>query len=257
MNTKSITNLFNNLSKEMVKRSPEILTGLGILGMGTAIIFAVKATPKAQRMIRVKKEELKVEELTKVDTIKATWKCYIPATSMFLLSAASIVASDKVSAQRCAAITTAYKLSESALTEYQEKVIEEIGKKKEQSIRDEIAKDHMEKTPVVSNEVIVTGDGDTLCLEALSKRYFKSNINKIEKVINKLNRKLISENYISLNEFYYELGLSPTKLGNDLGWNVDSGLIDVHFSSHLNEDGKPCLVIDYHIEPRYDYTSLL
>ena len=71
--------------------------------------------------------------------------------------------------------------------------------------------------------------------------------------MNKLNRDMLDEMFISLNDFYYEIGLSNTKLGDDLGWNVSEGLIDLKFSSQLTDDGTPCVVMDYSIAPKYDY----
>ena len=64
---------------------------------------------------------------------------------------------------------------------------------------------------------------------------------------------MLVENYISLNEFYDEIGLKYTKIGDDLGWNIDKGLIDVDFSAQLNGNGDPCLVLDYQIIPNYNY----
>ena len=46
------------------------------------------------------------------------------------------------------------------------------------------------------------------------------NADTIKKIVNELNRRMLSESYISLNDFYYELGLSFTKMGDQLGWNV-------------------------------------
>ena len=63
--------------------------------------------------------------------------------------------------------------------------------------------------------------------------------------------------YVSLNDFYYEIGLPSIKLGDDIGWNIDNGYIDLHFSSQLAEDGRPCLVIDYLYGPRYDYRNFM
>jgi hypothetical protein len=61
------------------------------------------------------------------------------------------------------------------------------------------------------------------------------------------------EMYISLNEFYYEIGLNPISIGDDIGWNIDRGYIELNFSSQLTDDGNPCLVIDYQVAPRYEY----
>ena len=75
----------------------------------------------------------------------------------------------------------------------------------------------------------------------------------ITESINELKRQMLSNMYISLNDFYYELGLDSTKLGDALGWHVDDGLIDVSFSSQLANGETPCLVLDYQIAPQYDY----
>ena len=40
-------NLFRNLKMSFTKHAPEILTGVGITGMITSTILAVKGTPKA------------------------------------------------------------------------------------------------------------------------------------------------------------------------------------------------------------------
>ena len=74
--------------------------------------------------------------------------------------------------------------------------------------------------------------------------------------MNDINYRLNVEMYMSLNDFYYELGLKPTRLGDELGWNINDGLIEVNFSSQLTEDGEPCLVMDYQIAPKYDYANL-
>ena len=65
----------------------------------------------------------------------------------------------------------------------------------------------------------------------------------------------MSEMYLSLNEFYYALGLRSTVLGNELGWNISDGLLDIHYSSQIADDGRPCLVLEYRIAPRYDYAK--
>ena len=94
-------------------------------------------------------------------------------------------------------------------------------------------------------------------MDSMSGRYFKSDMESIKQAINKLNRRRTYENYISLNEFYGEIGLNDVKNGELLGWNIDSGLIEPTFSTCLTEDGRPCIVLDFMVEPRYDYDKLL
>ena len=66
----------------------------------------------------------------------------------------------------------------------------------------------------------------------------------------------MDEMYISLNEFYWEIGLDSTEIGDELGWNIDNGLIELTFSSQLSRDGVPCLVVNYRIAPKYGYASM-
>lgn len=248
--------LIKTIRSGLAKHSPAILTALGITGMIGTTVLAVKATPKALDLIENKKEELDKDKLTVVETVKATWKCYAPAAVTCVTSAACLIGASSVHTKRNAALATAYKLSESALIEYRDKVVETIGEKKEQSVRDAIAKDHVEKNPVTNNEVIITDRGYTLCYDELSGRYFYSDIEKIKKAANELNRQMLNDMYVSLNELYYELGLEGTKLGEQMGWNVDRGLIDLKFSATVSADDRPCIVLDYRVPPMYDYQNV-
>ena len=147
----------------------------------------------------------------------------------------------------------AYALSESAFKEYQEKVVEEIGEKKERAVRDAVAKERIDNDPVTNREVIITEKGNTLCYEVISGRYFKTDRDALVRAANDLNRRMRDEMYISLNEWYYEIGLKGVKVGDDLGWNIDRSYIELDFSSQLADDGTPCLVVDYVEPPIYDY----
>jgi len=64
-----------------------------------------------------------------------------------------------------------------------------------------------------------------------------------------------SEPYISLNEFYMEIGLPTVETGDDLGWRTDRGLIDLRFSSQLVNGRTPCLVMSHNNPPEYGYSD--
>ena len=255
MNKASFKNFVNNTKSLLTKHSPEILTGIGIAGMISTTVLAVAATPKALRLIEEAKEEANTDKLTPIETVKTCWKCYIPSVVTGAASAACLIGASNVHLRRNAALATAYKLSETALTEYKEKVIETIGEKKERVITDAVAKDRIDKDPVTKREVIITEKGQTLCYDHISGRYFKSDIEQIKKIVNELNRQMLIHDYISLNDFYDELGLDPIPLGDDLGWRVIDGYIDPVFSSQLADDGTPCIVLGYSIAPRRDYST--
>lgn len=252
-----ISKTVKNVKNGFVKYSPEILTGIGIAGFVTTTIVAVKATPKALELIEKEKEEKSVHNLTPKETIKVTWKCYVPAVVTGSLSVACLISSKHIDSKRKAALATAYTIAETSLKEYRSKVVETLGEKKAQKVDEEIAKDHVKKNPPKSNEIIFADGDDVLCFDQISGRYFKSDMNKLKAAINDLNFQLINEMYVSLNDFYYEIGLPCTSLGNELGWNINDGKIEPSYTSQLTNDGKPVLVISYYVAPRYDFSKLM
>lgn len=270
MNKTKATNFFKGVQNTLTKYSPEILMGIGIAGMITTTVIAVKSTPKAlslmDKELKRQNKELadeaerngesmfaEIAKLKPIDVLRVTWKCYIPTVTIGAASIACLIGASSVHSKRNAILATAYKLSETAFSEYKEKVIETIGEKKEEVIRDKVHKERMEKDPVSKNEVFITDSGETLCYDYNTGRYFKSDIEKIRRAINTLNKKMLLDGYVSLNEFYEEIGIARTSTGDRLGWNTDSDLIDLNFSSQLTEDGKPCLVIDFKVAPKYDF----
>lgn len=239
------------------KHAPEILTGIGIAGMVTTVVLAVKETPKACRLLDERKDELKTENLPGVEIVKTTWKCYIPAAVTGVASIACIIGANSVHNKRTAAIAAAYKISETALSEYKDKVVEVIGEKKEQAVRDAIDKDHIQNNPVSKQQVIITTKGESLCYDAHSGRYFKSDIEQIRRAVNNLNHQMTAgDMYCSLNDFYDEIGLSHTDMGDELGWSIEDGLLDIDFGSQITDDGEPCIVLHYNISPKYNYYTL-
>ena len=246
-----IKKIRNSIVDTVSDKSPEILIGFGLAGMLTSTILAVKATPKALDIL-----EQEDRELSKVDKVKLTWKCYAPAAIGYCASAACIVGANSVNAKRNAVLAGAYKLSESALLEYRDKVKEVIGEEREREIKDSIAQDRVDKTPEKRQEVLVAGNGDTLCYDMHSGRYFKSNMEEIKGIANKVNYKLMQDNFLSVNDFYEELGLEPTVTGYDFGWNVEDGLIELYFTSTLTEAGQPCLAVHFDNMPRMGFDRI-
>ena len=238
----------------VVKHSPEILTGIGIAGMVTSTVLAVKATPKAVRLMEEAKHERGVEKLTPVEVVKATWKCYIPAAVSGVGGAACIIGAQAVNMKRGAALAAAYKLSETALAEYQEQVVETIGETKEQTVREKVAEKQLEKTPVSESTVIKTSKGHTRCFDPLTNRYFESDLESIRRAENTLNKRILQSlsGYASINDFYDELDLPHADLAEYMGWNSDNP-IDLDITAMVADDGEPVIVVGHHNPPKYDF----
>lgn len=236
-------------------KSPAILTGCAVAGFVATIIFVRSAAKKEKELIDVAKEEFEKEGISeeeqkslKKDLAIEVAKIYAPAAACALTTVGCIIFANVAGERKRAALAAAYSLSESALKEYQEKSKELLGEKKDREIRDAIAKDKFEKNPPKEDKIIFTGDGDYLCMDAITGRYFKSNINKIQKAVNEYNAQLMSEMWLSLNEFYDKINIPHVQIGEDIGWSVDS-MLDLMESYHAGEDGTPCLVMDFRVLP--------
>lgn len=267
----NLSKTFKSVGITLKKHSPEILTAVGIVGMGATTVLAVKATPKAIELIDEEKHRQNVDILAKAevtgetyervdkldpkDVVKTVWKLYIPAAVTGVVSIACIVGASSVNARRNAALMAAYTLSETSLKEYKDKVVDIIGEKKEKEVREEIIKDKLEQHPVNDREVVITKTGNTLCYELMTGRYFRSDINSINAAVNELNRRMIASpcGNISLNEFFNEIGLSNTESGNMLGWHIDGGTIEVDYTWQTADNNEPCCVVEYITKPTYDY----
>lgn len=266
MGKSTFAQFFTNAQAAVSRHSPEILTGIGIAGMITTTVLAVRATPKAlELLVEAETEKIDQQEkegvypedikgLTPVEVVKTAWKPYIPAAVTCVVSTACLIGASSVSLRRNAALATAYKLSETALSEYKEKVVEHVGEKKEHTIREKVAKKQVEENPVSKNEVIVTGTGDTRFFDPMSGRHFYSTVEKIKKAENDINKRMLHDicGYASLNEFYDEILLPRTDVGNIVGWNTDN-LIDMGVSAQVDDDGQPSIVLDYLSRPNYEY----
>lgn len=266
-----VKNLIKGVRIGFDKHSPEILIGLGIASAITSTVLAVKATPKALQLIK-EEEKIKARKynaehdeldiaaeslsLSKPEMIKVTWKCYIPAAISGAASVAFLLGSNSVHAKRNAAIATAYKLSETALTDYKKEVIETIGEEKAKLIQDKVAQKHVDEHPVSNNQVIIAGSGKQLCFDSISGRYFESDIQTLRAAVNTINETMVYEMYASLGDFYNEIGLPPTTLSDELGWNLDDGQLEISYGSAISDDGRPCITLDYHVAPRYDFSKL-
>lgn len=253
----NISGAFKALSMSAAEHLPGILTAVGVTGMVTSIIFAVRATPKAMELIEEEKEEKQVEKLDPVSTVKVTWKCYIPTVATAALSTVCIIEGCHVNARRNAALAAAYTLSDSAFREYQQKVVETVGEKKEDKIRSDIAQEKANREIRNDIPVISTGKGQTKCYDTITGRVFDSDIEYLRRCENDLNNLMLKTGReISLNDWYEAIGLDPVyPLGEDIGWTLSpngQGLVEIEFNSILI-DGTPCLSVGYRVKPKHYY----
>lgn len=276
INTKEIV---QSIKKDLHKNTPHILTGIGIGGMVATTVLAVKATPKALDLLRDERDRQNnevmeynknlpdesddelylpiVDRVSTKDAVKVAWRCYLPSVLLGTMSVVCLISASSVNTRRNAALATAYKLSETALNEYQDKVVELHGEDAHKEVVEAVNKDQVEKNPPSNQVTIIGGSGESLCYDPISGRYFKSSIDAINRAANTLNKYMFDNMYVSLNDFYDELGLDHVKVGDDLGWVVDKGIIEIWFSSQITEDNQACVVMNYDVEPGVDFDKAI
>lgn len=233
---KTVRNLISRNASDLL-----LVGGVGCLLGGGAL--AIRQTPKAMKILEEKKEK---DNLTK---IKAVAPLFVPAVGLTVLGITQIVCSRNITKNKIAAITTAYTVSETAYKTYRDKVKEMVEPEQYEGIQREVAADKLRNDPIEDKEVTITTKGDILIYDNMSGRYFKSSMNEIERAANWINKKLRNEMSMDLNEFYSEIGLTPIKVGCEMGWHIDEGELDIRFSSTIAVDGQPCIVLDYDVTP--------
>ena len=261
-----ISNILQTATKFVTNHSTIILTTVGASGVIATAVFSAKATFHAAEIIRDEQEAINNRptpgtvqghqpyKLTFQDKVKLTWTLYLPTAAVALLSCGAIIGANRIGSRQAAAMATAFAISDKAFTDYKAKVVEHLGERKEQRVRDEVIQDKAAATPVPGNVVITTGDKQ-LCFDAWSGRYFKGSVEEIKAAVNNLNYNLIKSDYASLTDFYNLLGLERTQESDDVGWNNDK-LLDIEIGACVSPDGEPALSIQYRVEPKRNYFRL-
>lgn len=251
MDLSIISKSYRQFGRAITKNSPTILTALGAAGVVATVILAVKATPKAMlaineaEIIKGDHDDLMFNPLTPAEIAEACWKLYIPTAAMGLTTIACIIGANHISMRRNAALASLFTITETALKEYQAKVVEQIGEKKEEKIREEIAKDHITENPIQPQAVILTGKGNYPCWDDFAKRWFTGDVEELRRAENRFNEKLNRDGYLSIDYFYDEIGCDPVPMGEEIGWIINKGLMKLTFYSMLNKQQEPCLVMNF------------
>ena len=86
-------------------------------------------------------------------------------------------------------------------------------------------------------------------------QYFYTTLESIDAAVNKINYQMFNSQYVSLNDFYDELGIDRIDIGDNIGWNISRhGLLEVsHNETTMAKNGKPCVKLEYHVLPEYNY----
>lgn len=248
-----MNDLLKHSKKFFNRNASTILTYIGSAGVIATAVLAVKATPKAVRLIDHAEEE-KGEKLTKLETVVIAGPAYIPTIMTGVTTIACIFGANVLNKRQQAALMSAYAFLDNSYKEYKNKVQELYGEDANALIRESIAKDKYEE----GNK---PEDGKELFYDEFSGRYFHADKNIISQAEFQLNRDLSRHGGVYLNEYFEVLGLPETDYGDYLGWSSfyileicwDGSWLDFNTQKVVLDDGLECTVISMAVDPIPDF----
>lgn len=258
MNWNWLVNMGKGVRKLAIRHAPGILMGMGSAGVVTAVILAVKAGPKAV-ILTEQAETEKAKTIPKLDDgsvcllapltwkekAAATYRLYIPPVGLTIFSLMCFWAAHGIDLKRQAVVAGLYSTAEATLQEYQRKVVDMLGEKQADEIRQSIGDD---RTAQAQRNLPPPPEDYDLGSQKwcyLYGRRFPCSYNRIKEVQNEINDLMFREMYASEADLFYKLDptgewLRPDTAAKNTGWTVDNMLV-----LRVNNPASPMLDIVY------------
>lgn len=119
------------IGRSLKKASPTILTCIGAAGVVATAVLAVKATPKADSLIKAdsrRNHDGDPYAATKLEAVKSCWKCYIPAAATGVATIICIFGANTLNKKQQASLASAYALVNRSYSDYKHKLKECMAK---------------------------------------------------------------------------------------------------------------------------------
>lgn len=232
------------LSGDILKKNmPEILTAGSIACSIGAIGTAIKETPEAARKLK-EAESAKGEKLTNLEVVKTVYRNYIPTATLEAMSIACSIGSGKMYRDRNASLLAAYMAVDGAFKDYRKAAEEKLSVKDEADIRKSFAEKQVDSE---TRKLVEDCRNGNQKFRDMFGREFITDINKVKNAINQVNARMQREDYVRLNELYFEIGLSSTEFGDTVGWNfARDGFIDPDYVATFDDEtGVTTIYIDF------------
>ena len=249
------------------RNSPTILTVIAAVGVVGTTVAAIKATPKAMKLLEKASDE-KNDELTKLEVVKIAAPVYIPTVAIGVSTIACMFGANALNRKQQESLVSAYVLLSNSYKEYKDKLKELYGKEAHQNIVDSIVKEKTKDIKITSESLCCTSSLDVdedesdirLFYDEFSQRYFESTLAKVVQAEYYLNRNFNQKQYCDVNEWYDLLGLTRTGSEHYSGWAGyqfdEDGMepwIDFNHREVKLDDGLTCIVIEFPVEPIIDF----
>ena len=246
---------YKKVELKAIKHSPEILAGVGVVGVVGSLVMAFKATTKLSDILEDSKEQLdKIKEvaadpayeekysqddakkdttITYVQTAMKVTKLYAPSVILCASSLGCLLASNNILKKRNAALSAAYMTVDKSFKEYRKRVADRFGEEVEKEIRYNIKAEEITKVDENGNEVtetvkVMDGTDDPNSYSDYARFFDEScaawqndaeyNLTFLKAQQQYANDLLKARGRLFLNEVYRMLGIDETKAGQVVGW---------------------------------------
>lgn len=246
-----MNNLVHRVKLFCGQNASTILTYVGGAGVVATSVMAVRATPKALRLLDEAEQE-KGEELTKLESVRVAGPVYIPAILVGASTIACIFGANVLNKRKQAALMSAYALLDNSYKEYRNKVEALYGDGADKEVRREITKDKYD------GELTITSDDEDsqLFYDEFSGRYFEATLADVLRAEYAVNKQIAEWGSAYLNDYYEMLGIPTADYGDHLGWSA-CGLYEMYWNQWLDfghdkvvlDDGLECTIITFFQEP--------
>lgn len=256
------------IGKEFVtKNSSILLASLAGVSAVSAVLLAIKDTPKVNQMVNNATEE-KGEDLNKKETaviyVKGYWKTILLTTTTLLL----IAGNTYIDGRKYAALAGAYALTDGKLKDLKASIKETLGVEDQKKVEDKATEKEMERKefypPVVADRSLVGLDP---VWDDWLGRIIWTTREQIERACLICNQKILRDDICPLETFYDELGVEVGMETSMFGWNnstrwysssndreIVKAELDAMYSDYDSEaKGKLCGILRFVNEPIYRF----
>lgn len=218
---------------DWVKRNPQILiTGLGIAASVATAVTSGKAHAKA-----IANDDGKSDNL--LNFTKRNWMTYIPAALSLGVTIFAFASLHNVTYKKYQALAAAYSVSQLDLSELRSRMAEQVKVLKEGA---KPADKKAAKKELPKGSMVIFGDEEVLCRDAITGRTFRSTPEKIRAYCNNITEDLLGYGPCPLNDFYSQIHLGQVGIGDELGWDGGVTLKPV-FWPVLLDSGSPAVEV--------------
>lgn len=260
----SLSETISSIADSASQHLPEILWGTSVATGVATTIYSVAITPKAidrmyEHALAVIPESeragLKMSELIGLlpfsTKFKLCWKYYILSAVGLAISIGTGTASLEMKNHESMAYAALASASQARLRDFTESTKEIVGDKKYDEIEartsektlDRVKKENPkldENTYYVNKKT----EGYPV-IDDITRRRYIVDIRELSDIQSRLNDRLPWEMWIPLNDFYRELDVPTSAVGEDLGWDVRDGKIRFFddMRGALDDDHRPTGVL--------------